>query len=295
MTHAAHDLRTEQIRRKARHVLFVEGEGPNSVDIQVLDLLLRPSISVEPLGSSFHIRSAAQALYRYHPDYYFLIDRDHYEDEFVEKCWDNFPAPETPNLLIWRKREIENYFLASDYLLQSKYCVAGEQKLRSVITKHASARLFLDTANQVIIEIRERLKQNWIQLFENPAQFKTKNEALSLLTRRPEWEHFQSRVSQSLIEKNISTRFEELLEEWSGGLDRLEFGTGQWIERLRGRMILSSVIHECFQVRDAKGSLIQGEDKLNAVVKDLARLPLTKLPDDFQLLHKIIMDRINAS
>ncbi len=101
--------RPEEIRQSARHTLFVEGRSPDSIDPIVLQELFKGlSVRVEPLGPSYHIKSAAEALYRQHPDYYFLIDRDHYYDDFVEKCWRNFPDPDTNNLLVWRKRELEN-------------------------------------------------------------------------------------------------------------------------------------------------------------------------------------------
>lgn len=43
----------------------------------------------------------------------FVEGRDHHKHDFVEGCWKNFPDPDTDHLLVWRCREIENYFLAS--------------------------------------------------------------------------------------------------------------------------------------------------------------------------------------
>jgi hypothetical protein len=59
----------------------------------------------------------AHALYQYHHDYYFLIDRDHHNDEEIEQYWEKFPDESTDNPLIWRRREIENYFLIPEYLI----------------------------------------------------------------------------------------------------------------------------------------------------------------------------------
>ena len=114
-------IRSEEVRHHGQHVLFVEGDK-GSVDPEVLNKLFSNKISIEPLGPSSSVKSVAKALQTYHPTYYFLIDRDHYDDSFVEKCWDDFPDPKTNNLLIWRRREIENYFLDPDYLSRSDFC-----------------------------------------------------------------------------------------------------------------------------------------------------------------------------
>ena len=86
-------IRAEEVRFQAQHVLFVEGRGKNSVDPNVLDGLLNRSIRIEPLGPSFSIQSAAQALFSFPPTYYFLIDRDHYDNNFAEQCWGIFQIP----------------------------------------------------------------------------------------------------------------------------------------------------------------------------------------------------------
>ena len=103
----------DAVRFDARHVLFVEGGGAEAIDPTVLRALLGSLLRIEPLGASFSVTSAAEALHPFHPDYYFLIDRDHHDDDFVERSWANFPDAGSQNLLVWRKREIENYFLDS--------------------------------------------------------------------------------------------------------------------------------------------------------------------------------------
>lgn len=148
-------IRAEEVRLQGQHVLFVEGSDEESVDPKVLNELFSNRIRIEPLGPSFSVRSVAEALQPYHPTYYFLIDRDHYDDSFIDKCWSNFPNPATNNLLVWRRREIENYFLDPEYLLQSKFCKVSQVHLENSILQFANDRLFLDIANHVIIHIRE--------------------------------------------------------------------------------------------------------------------------------------------
>ena len=111
----------EEVRFAAGHVLFVEGRGDDAIDPTVLRVLLGNQLRIEPLGASFSVTSVAEALHQFHPNYYFLVDRDHHDCDFVEQCWSNFPDAGTRNLLVWRRREIENYFLDPDYLARSKY------------------------------------------------------------------------------------------------------------------------------------------------------------------------------
>src|SRR5260370_2335149 len=100
----------EEFRRAAAHTLFVEGSSDETIDPEVLRLLLKDMpLRIKAMGPSSHIRSVAEALHRHHPDYYFLVDRDHHDLHTVEECWQNFPLTTTNNLLIWRRRELEKY------------------------------------------------------------------------------------------------------------------------------------------------------------------------------------------
>ncbi len=119
-------IRAEEVRLQGQHVLFVEGRYRDAVDPNVLNALFSFGLRIEPLGPSFWVRSVAEALHPHHPTHYFLIDRDHHKHDFVEDCWKNFPDRNTRNLLVWRRREIENYFLEPRYLSQSKYRTVSE-------------------------------------------------------------------------------------------------------------------------------------------------------------------------
>jgi hypothetical protein len=102
----------------AEHTLFVEGSGSDPLDEDILKSYLqgikRFSIEIKSLGGNSEIKSAASALHAHHKNYYFVIDRDYYNDNEVEKTWLNFPDETKNNLLIWRKRELENYFISPD-------------------------------------------------------------------------------------------------------------------------------------------------------------------------------------
>lgn len=94
---------------------------------------------------------------------------------------ENFPDQETHNLLVWRRREIENYFLEPEYLSQSKFCRVSQDRLEQKVLQCANERLFLDAANYVVTSIREELKRNWIQKFSNPEEFSSREIALQRL------------------------------------------------------------------------------------------------------------------
>ena len=287
-------IRPEEIRHAGQHVLFVEGVR-DSVDPKVLNELFGGSIRIEALGPSLSVRSVAEALYPSHPTYYFLIDRDHYENEFVDSCWQNFPDSETHNLLVWRRREIENYFLEPSYLSCSDYCRVTKGELEQTVVGFANERLFLDAANQVVTSIREELKQNWIKLFSDPAQFPSKEAALHKLKHAREFERHRANTEQMVSTGELERRFHEYLLIMTGGEDRLSLGTGEWLKMVQGKKILAQVINSaCFQVTAADNTSISGPEKIHEVAKDLLRKEPSVQPEDFIHLKSLIETRIAA-
>jgi hypothetical protein len=289
-------IRPEEIKLQRQHVLFVEGKDKNSVDPKVLNELFERDIQIEPLGASYSVKSVAQALFSYHPTYYFLMDRDHNDDDFVESCWGNFPDPSTNNLLVWRRREIENYFLDPEYLVQSKFCKVSQYELEQKIIECANKRLFLDAANHVIISIREELKQNWIKKFKNPSEFPNKEKALLKLKNANEFGQHCTHVQQKVSEEEIDRYFHQFLEKITGGHDKLVFGSGEWLSMIQGKKVFAQVINSgCFQVRTADGTDLSGKNKINEVVKDLLKKDPSIQPRDFVMLKQLIDKRINGS
>jgi len=68
-------VRPEEVREGGEHVLFVEGSDDGSLDQAVLRALMNNTVRIATLGPSYSARSAAQALARHHPRYYFLRER----------------------------------------------------------------------------------------------------------------------------------------------------------------------------------------------------------------------------
>lgn len=62
----------------------------------------------------------------------------------------------------------------------------------------------MDAANQIIVSIRETLKEKWVELFTDPNQFQTKERALDLLQDRSEYQKYKKKSSLLLNKKNLS-------------------------------------------------------------------------------------------
>lgn len=139
------------------------------------------------------------------------MDRDHYLDSDVEKSWDNFPDISTHNRIIWRKKELENYFLDPDFAIKSKWFDSSKTKNDFIkkLEKEATKRVFYDVVNNVIINIREDLRKNWISLFPfNDNDFKGSDNSLKkLLSLRNSFDKKNSSDSEVLKDENIQNIF----------------------------------------------------------------------------------------
>lgn len=296
MISAKPGIRPEEVRLRVEHTLYVEGSDSNSVDPKALDVLFGGKLRIRPLGAAYSIKSVAQALYQHHPNYYFLIDRDHYDDDFVESCWEGFPNPETQNLLVWRRREIENYFLDPEYLAISNFCSQPEDHLRNKILQFANQRVFLDAANHVIISIREELKNSWIEKFSDISDFSTADRALLKLKEVKEFDKHSADVCHKVSFPEIERHFIDVLREMTGGQDEITFGAGKWIHLIQGKKVLNQIIHsELFRVGKSGGGTLLGREKMNAIVKDLLQKDSANMPPDFIALKGLIESRISAS
>lgn len=291
MPKVAYGARPEAVNQSARHVLFVEGNDERSFDPAVLQTFFQAhrlgSLQVRPLRGSFHVRAAAEALHPGHPTYYFLIDRDHHDDTTVAQLWRDFPDPAKCNLLMWRRKELESYFIIPEYLAKSRWCPKSADEITQVLLKEARRRIWLDLANHVIVAVREDLKKNWIETFDAVTGFETYDKALDQLKRRSEFTKKKKADARTLDPSRIEARLDEACKLFLGG-DKLEAGRGHWMERMNGKHLFRQIIPPCFEVRDNAGRKLGGKDKEIAVVEDLLRLPLSEQPRDFQELHRLI-------
>jgi hypothetical protein len=287
-------ISTLSVNQAASHKLFVEGEE-GSIDPKALQRLLNDTgISVKPLGTSFHMKSAAQAMHREHPNYYFLIDRDHHDETTVNTSWGNFPNPATSNLLIWRKRELQNYFLDPEYLSKSAYLKHKISDLKTRKIKLCSARVFFDIANQTITQIRESQKESWIAEFTNLDACKTSVQALDLLKNSAAWADRALSVERQVKFSSVEKIFRNLEVEFPAGSAKPEFSGGDWLSRMRGKPIFKALVTECFSVEDADGNVLTGSAAETLVAEELLNQELSVQPKDFQELHKLISARVKV-
>jgi len=291
---ATKEVSADSFEQKEEHTLFVEGSGNNPID-RIIGKLLENKILVKALGSSSNIRAVARALHKYHPKYYFLVDRDHYDDDEVENYWSNFPNPEKSNLLMWRMKELENYFLDAEYLRKCKsdFISVLVDELSQKILDCCKKRLYLDTVNLVIISIREEQKNTWIEIFRKQDEFKSKDEAISKLKEHTKFAKRKESVYETLNPPYIENKFENVLTKMTGGKKSIEYGCGEWIKLIKGKDILKEVLNsECFKVKNKDGIFLQGDEKNWEILKELIKKPLNEQPEDFQRLHKLINRKI---
>lgn len=280
------------------HVLYVEGDA-QSIDAEVLKELVGNILWIQPLGPASSIRSVAESLYPTHPKSYFLIDRDHHiTDEKVDACWHNFPDPNTHNLLIWRRKELENYFLEPSFLIRSRFCrdqyTANDGKeLQAMVVSLANGRLYLDAANYVIVSLREDFKRNWVENFSEPMEFSDEQAALDRLIQAPEFKAFAEKVSKQTAEQEITARFQAFLVQMTGGRKSLEWGIGSWLNMISGKTIFHNLVSQCFQVTSVEGTILQGKPAINLVAKDLLKTG-ENLPGDLVELKRLIGKRVQG-
>lgn len=274
------------------YVLFVEGEA-DSIDVAVLSQFL--NVAVKPLGSSMYVRSISQALHSSCPNYYFLIDRDHYEDQEVEIYWKNFPNADTPNLLVWRRKELESYFIDPEYLVQSSYLVSGKviDDIRNRVMKAAAPIVYMAAANRVIVSVREQLKRKWIELFTEPSQFPNAESALKKLLDNKAFTDFNGRVSSLISRSSLEGQFKNALDLLVGTCGKLTWGVGQWLKLLPAKAIMNSVLgSSLFKVRDRNNKVLSGNEKVYEIIKELL-LPDKSVPADFNELKRLITMQIH--
>jgi hypothetical protein len=260
--------------------LFVEGGGGDRFDASVMKMLFDGAIRVESLGPSDGVRFAADAFKRSHHHYFFLIDRDTLGDKAVEKSWKTFDQPNGSNLLIWRKREIENYFLSPAFLSMSQFCSpnTNKKKISDKIVSFAQKRLYVDALNFVIISCRETLRQTGIQI-EKLDNIQTENDARTTIARIKNFGTYITKA-RDLSEK-METMFSERLELLRGDSDVLQVGKGKWQDQMEGKEILRSVLSQgLFKVESTNKKVVEGIDKFNRIIEDLLKLENQK-SDDF--------------
>ncbi len=289
----------EDVNQSAKHVLFVEGKEDGVDGTWLKDLFPSP-LEVKPLGPSFHVKSVAQALHPHHPTYYFLIDRDHFSDEEVEFSWANFPDPNSHNLLIWRRKEIESYFLDPALLIESEYLKpeTTASSLENYLVKEGQKLVFLAAANATIVEIRESSKRNWIQQLNG--SFDSSEDAQQALVRALQNSPLRDRLGVFTDSNRLTSPYLEHLKTLTGGGDKVRWGSGTWLHQLPAKAMFNDLMNRFTKVTvDLEGprrkkKTLQGKEASNRVVTRLLQNTAI-LPNDFKELVRLLRKRIGSN
>lgn len=180
-------------------------------------------------------------------------------------------------------------------MLRSEHLVKDEKELRACIRDECQKRLYLDAANQVITDCRGELTTNWISHFEKVASCPSREAALAALRERPEFAAKRESFAACSAPDVLARRFLDLLEEWTGGRDPLEFGHGRWLERIRGKEVMPAVVSRCFRVANAAGQILQGRPRELQLARELLQRPLAQQPPDLQELRRVIRTRVRGA
>lgn len=285
-----------QVLQNAKHKLFVEGKDNQEIDPVVIHELLSnndlTAIEVQSMGGCDNVRSAAQALIHQHPAYYFLTDRDDQDQATVDRSWDKFPDPNAYNMLIWRKRELENYFIDPDYIGKSSF-LKPDIDVRQHILDVCCSRLFLDAANLTLLYLGRELRRPLpIGHFANPEHFKNKSEGALQLELLSGLADKKLSVVDILEKDFVKQVYSDFVDELSAGIFPLQYGSGTWLERMSGKEIFRVIANECFQVRDASNALLRGKEQNKQIAKELVNRPLAEQSPDFQGIVNVLKIRI---
>lgn len=288
-----------EVNQAAQHKLFVEGSNNQEIDPIVIQELLGnnglAAVVVIGMGACHNVRSAAQALIKEYPLHYFLIDRDDQDQVTVDKSWQSFPNPDEYNMLIWHKRELENYFIDPEYIKKSIY-LKPEINIRQRILDECNRRIFLDSANLTLLSIsRELQKPLSISHFGDRDKFKDKNAGLIKLDGLSTSMDDKKVSVAAILEKNtVDQRYFSFIEELSGGTIPLQYASGSWLERMSGKEIFRTIANQCFEVKNLEGNLVTGKEKNKIIAKELTKLPLGDQPSDFQELVNLLQSKVGV-
>jgi len=266
--------------------LFVEGETDDALDAVALRMLLGPfDVKVRAAGGCDNVIAAAKAFARMgvvpgfgSAECYAVMDRDHRGDDETERTWAGGPFAERRTHLYWRRHEFENYLLEPEFLAQpGGFLRQGRtaEDIRNALLREARRRVFLDAANLVLKALREEWR--WWDVREfglGEADFSTVAAARdSLLTGR-QYERMAPDRAAVLAPQALTERFDAGVALLLGGRGdgQLEFGAGQWLQRMEGSNLIGAVLHErFFQLRGSDGRDLTGPDLRVRVARDLMR------------------------
>lgn len=247
--------------------LYVEGKR-GGIDEQVMRNACEGiSLDVHALGGSSNLRNLAVPFSNLYKNVYFLIDRDHRIDSEVENIISEFQGG--GNLLIWEKRELENYFLDVEFLSKSKY-LSNAECLKKTMLEEAQKRIYRDAAESAFLEllyefnIRKYFKKKF-----TIGKFNTKESAERELksTNLKKYEHH---LGKCFTMERLLQKFERKLNLISGGYKKLNYHNNNWANIMNGSDLLEKISKSsAFSFKDAESDLTGKKDKHVIIVLEI--------------------------
>ncbi|MDI9349709.1 MAG: hypothetical protein QM537_06875 [Candidatus Symbiobacter sp.] len=257
------------------HKVYVEGVFDALIVREILKKInfLHP---VYHLGGSKIVKGVSNVLLKNHNNCHFIIDRDHHEDNEVNQSWENFTGIDG-GVIIWKKREIENYFLDAHYLCNA-IGLKPKQTTDSVhkkICTLAEQSFYMMAANKTIQEFRSlyfgTLKVH--SEFSDYIKFKSKESSLDEIINTAK--EMKENINLSTIN---SYDFEfNFLENYTYIKCDFPKKNGVWLDRIYAKNVLSQLGNQIFY---------NDQDK-NKIFSDLISRVVTEEPEDFINLRKI--------
>jgi hypothetical protein len=270
-------------------VLLVEGRGgqPPARDVGMLaQLLSTMGVEVQGGGGCDQVATIVQAVRhqgvgiepgRDPARYYAVVDRDHRDDEDVERSWAGGPFADRRYLLVWRRHELENYLLEPGFVCQSRYFRddRSPEDVAAALVRRANERRLLDAANLTIQRARAAVRTFDVALLRpGHGGFASASGAERTLLACPEWAQVRGRLSGAVTEDALIAGLRQSLRAFTGAGedDELVMGRGRWLDLMFGAELLDGVLCAAFfRVPASGGGYVQGPDLIRAVARDLMR------------------------
>lgn len=285
------------VNQRARHVLFVEG-GPEGLDVTVLRALTE--LRVEGLGACNFVESVARAMREFHPEYWFIRDRDDLDDDVVAETWASFPDPARDNLLVWRRKELESYFLEPAWLAQSRYLrsAATIPAIERWIADEAGKSIWIEAAKSVFLWMRSQARAEASARW-SPGDLGglPRDQVARRLMTLPSIAALAGPRGCEIDEATVQRRFDQTADLLTGGQTPLAWGAGRWRDLVSAKALLNATVHRWFTVPNvaAPGRHLQGREATRLVALDLLSNHQEHMPADFVELRATLQRAISRS
>ncbi len=229
----------------------IENKEIGYTDRELIERILGDQITdqleIKPLGGAQNLIRAAEALKRVNPDNFFIIDRDYVCDDEVEKSWLEFESGES-NILLWRRKEIENYFLDTELLSKLDYCKkTSKESIDQLIKSHVKKWKFITIGNYVLQEHNERIRSKACAKNMSLPVDQSIKKADALASRiAGEWQDVA--LDELMKELTSKEKIMCLVEQYSNEIfesaKKDKIGEDQWRKAVKGKEIVVEILGE---------------------------------------------------